>query len=114
MTTEVQELLSCAVLDTSSQALGSSTPKRPASAALGAPPSSKVEDSSKPLATSSQVSFQVAMPNITEPINQTLEVSCTPTTLPAKIPRMDTNALPGNVILLPRGAEQGHGVPTGD
>ena len=47
MTTEVQELLSHTALDTSSQALGTSTPKRLASMALGAPLSSKAEDSSK-------------------------------------------------------------------
>ena len=54
MTAEVQELLLHAVLDTSSQAYGSSTPKRPTSTALGASSSSRVEDSSKLVATSSQ------------------------------------------------------------
>ena len=100
MAAEVQELLSCTALDTSSQALGSSTPKRPTSMALEAPSPSKAEDSSKPVATSSQASLCVAMPDITKPINQTLKVACTPTTLPAKIPGADTNALHGNVILL--------------
>ena len=100
MTTEVQKLFSCIALDTSSQASGSSTLKRPASMALGAPPSSKVEDSSKPLATSSEASLWVATPNVTEPINQTLEVAYTPTTPPAKIPGTDTNTLHRNVILL--------------
>ena len=47
MTTEVQELLSCATPDTSGQASGDSTPKRPTSAALGTPPSTRTEDSSK-------------------------------------------------------------------
>ena len=50
MTAEVQELLSHA-------ALGSFTPKRLASMALGAPLSSKVETSSKPLGTYSQASL---------------------------------------------------------
>ena len=56
MTAKVQELFSQVALDTSSQASGSPTLKRPASTTLGAPPSSKVEISSKLLATSSQVS----------------------------------------------------------
>ena len=38
MTMEVSELLSQVALDTSSQALGCSNPKRPVSLALGAPP----------------------------------------------------------------------------
>ena len=42
----------------------------------------------------------MAMPNVTESIDQTPEVACIPTTPPAKIPGTDTNALPGNVILL--------------
>ena len=100
MTAEVQELLKCAVLDTFSLVLGSSTPKRPTSMALGTSSSSRVEDSSKLVVTSSQVSPEVAMPNITKSINQNLEVVCTPTTLSAKTPGADTNALPGNVILL--------------
>ena len=47
MTAEVQDLLSCAILDTSSQESGDSTPKRPTSAALEA----RMEDSSKLVAT---------------------------------------------------------------
>ena len=47
-----------AALDTSSQALGSSTPKRPASMALGAPSSLGLENSAKPMDTSSQASLQ--------------------------------------------------------
>ena len=41
ITTEVQELLSHAVLDTSSQALGDSTPKEPTSLSLGVSPPSE-------------------------------------------------------------------------
>ena len=100
MTAKVQELLSHAVLDTSSQAMGSATLKRPTYVALGAPSSSRAEDSSKPVAISCQASPQVAMPDTTEPIDQTPEVACAPTTLPAKTPRDDTNALSRNVILL--------------
>ena len=40
------------------------------------------------------------MPDIIKPINLTLEVVCAPTTLPAKTAVADTNALPGNLILL--------------
>ena len=40
------------------------------------------------------------MPDIAEPINQSPEVVCTPTTSPSKTPEADTNTLPGNVILL--------------
>ena len=71
MTAEVQELLSCAVLDTSSQASGSSTPKRLVPVPLGAPFSSRVEDASKLVATSSQVLVRVATPDITKLIYQT-------------------------------------------
>ena len=45
MTMEVSELLLQVVLDTSCQALGSFTLKRPSSVALGAPSSLKAEDS---------------------------------------------------------------------
>ena len=40
------------------------------------------------------------MPDITEPMDQTPEVICVPTTPPAKTPGADTNTLPRNVILL--------------
>ena len=56
MTAEVRELLSCAVLDTSSQELGTSTPKRPTFVALGAPSATPEGDSSKLVAPSPQVS----------------------------------------------------------
>ena len=68
--------------------------------ALGAPSSSRVKDSSKPLATSSQVTLQVASPDIAKPIYQTPEAFCTPATLPAKTPGADSNTLPRNEILL--------------
>ena len=92
MTAEVQELLSCAVLDTSSQASGRSTPKRLTSAALGDPSSPTVEDPPKLLDTSSQASPWVAMPDITKPNDQTIP--------PTKTPGDDAEALPEEVILL--------------
>ena len=92
MTTEVQELFSQAALDTSSQASGSPSLKRPAFMALGAPPTSKVGDSSKPLATSSQASLRVASPEVTKSVNQASS--------PAKTPEANTGALPEEVTLL--------------
>ena len=53
---EVSELLSHAVLDTSGLAFRSSTPKRPGSLVLAAALPLKLEDSAKPVDTSSQVS----------------------------------------------------------
>ena len=60
--------------------------------ALGDPSSPRVEDPPKPLHTSSQASQQVAMPDITKPIDQT--------TLPTKSPGADAGTLPEEVILL--------------
>ena len=68
--------------------------------ALKVPPSARVEDSTKPVATSSQVLLQVATPDDTEPIDQTPKVVCTPTTLPTKTLGADTGALPEEVISL--------------
>ena len=92
MTAEVQELLSCTVLDTSSQALGNSTPKRLTSVALGDPSSLTAEGPPKPLDTSSQASLQVAMPDVAEPIGQAIP--------PTKTPGVDAGVLPEEVILL--------------
>ena len=79
--------------------------------ALGASSPSKVEGSSKPVATCSQVSLWVAMPDITKPIDQTPEVPCAPITPPAMTPGADTNALPGNVILLQEEMNRAMGHP---
>ena len=49
MTMEVSELLLQVALDTSGQTLGSSTPKRAVSLALGAPPSLRLEGFAKPV-----------------------------------------------------------------
>ena len=100
MTAELQEILSHAILDTSSQMLGGSTLKRLTSPALGASPPAKAELSSKPVATSSQASPWVTMPDITEPIIQTPKVVCTPTTPPTKTPGAGMGALPEEVIIL--------------
>ena len=56
--------LSCAILDTSSQEFGDSTPKRPTSEALEA----RMADSSKSVVTSLQVSLWVALPDGIMPI----------------------------------------------
>ena len=90
MTAEVQYLLLHTVQDTSSQALGSSTPKMLTSTALGSPSSPRVEDPSKPLDTSSQASPWVATPDITKPIDKTI--------LPTRTLGADAGALPEEVI----------------
>ena len=64
MTVEVQDLLSHAILDTSSQESGDSTPKSPMSMALEA----RMEDSSKLVGTFHQASPWVALPDNTEPM----------------------------------------------
>ena len=57
MTMEVSELLSQTALDTSGQASGGSTPKRPVSLALASSLALKPEDSTRPVDISSQVSI---------------------------------------------------------
>ena len=69
MTMEVSELLSQAVLDTSSQALGSSTPKRPVSLAWASSLSLKLDNSTKPV----DISSQVSIPDDAEVDDPTLE-----------------------------------------
>ena len=110
MTAEVQDLLSHAMLDTSSQVSGVSTLKRLSSAALGAPPSTRMEDSSKPIATFPQASLRVASPDDTVPISHsspTIPVPKTPgvasitATLTSKTSAVDdTSALPKEVLHL--------------
>ena len=100
MTAEVWELLSHAMLDTSSQALGDFPPERPTSPTLGVSSPTRVEDSSKPVATSSQALRWVAIPENTKLIIPPPEVVYTPITLPTKTPVADTGALPEEVILL--------------
>ena len=96
MTMEVSELLSWVALDTSSQAFGCSTPKRPVSLALGAPPSLRLESSIKPVDTSSQVSLQVSIPDDAELDNPTLEEI----SLSVKTSGLGASILPGDVFQL--------------
>ena len=90
------------MLDTSSQALG--TPPKEANI-----PSPGVEDSSKPVATSSQASLRAAMPDNTDPIIQLPKAVCAPTTLPTKLTGADMAALPEEVILLQEEMNSGMG-----
>ena len=69
MTMEVSKLLPQVVLDTSGLASGSSNPKRPGSLASATPLPLKLEDSAKPVDTSSQVSI----PDDTDMDDPTLE-----------------------------------------
>ena len=96
MTMEVSELLLLAALDTSSQALGSSTLKRPVSLALGAPPFLRLEGSAKPVDTSSQASLQASIPDNAEQDDLILEEI----SLPVKTLGLDTSILPRDVIQL--------------
>ena len=100
MTTEVWELLSHTMLDTSSQVFGNSLPKGPTYPALRVPSPTREEGSSKPVATFFQASLLVAMPDITKPIILTPEAACAPTNPPTKTPGADMGALPMEVILL--------------
>ena len=109
MIIEVSELLLQAVLDTSSHALGSSTPKRPASVALGAPSSLRVEDSAKPVDTSSQASLWADMPDDAELSNQTLQEIYAPPSPPVKTPGPGTGSLPKDVIQLQKEANRALG-----
>ena len=98
-----RELLSCAALDTSSQASGSSTPKRLTSMPLGDPSSPTVEDPPKLLDTSSQASPWVATPHVAKPSHPTNQNSwgwC-------RGPPWGSNFTPGR-------DEQSNGVPTDD
>ena len=96
MTTEVSELLLWAALDTSSQALGSSTPKRPVSLALGAPSSLRLEGFAKPVDTSSQESPRASIPDDAELDDLTLEEI----SLPVETSGLGASILPGDVIQL--------------
>ena len=96
MTMEVSELLSWVALDTSSHASGCSTPKRPVSLALGAPPPLMLESSAKPVDISSQVSPQASIPDGAELDDLTLEEI----SLPVETLGLGAGFLPGDVIQL--------------
>ena len=118
MTAEIQELLSQAMLDTSSEASGDCTPKRPPSVALGTPASTRVEDPFEHIATALQASLWVATPDDTMLIShsptptlasENPEAAIVPTALPSMTPSgADMGALSNEVLWL-RGDEQGHG-----
>ena len=96
MTMEISELLLQAALDTSHQASESSTPKRPVSPAIGAPPSLRLGGFAKPVDTSSQASLQESVPDSAEPDDLTLEE----TSLPVKTLGPGISVLPRDVIQL--------------
>ena len=96
MIMEVTELLSQVALDTSSQALGCSTPKRPVPLALGAPPSLRLENSIKPVDKSFQVSLQVSIPDYAKLDDPTFEEIL----LPVKTLGLGASILPGDVVQL--------------
>ena len=75
MTMEVSELLSWAALDTSGLASRSSTPKRPGSLSAALP--LKLEDSAKPVDTSSQVSAPEDV-EMDDPTLEEIQASCPP------------------------------------
>ena len=104
MIMEVSELLLQAALDTSCQASGSSTPKRPASMALGAPSSFGLEDSAKPVDTSSQGSLWVSVPDNVELGDQTLQVIYAPSSPLVETLGPGAGILPGDVIQLQKEA----------
>ena len=88
MTMEVSELLSQAVLDTSGLASGSYTPKRSVPLALAALLPLKLEDSVKPVDTSSQVS----VPDDVEMDDPTLEEIHASPSPPVKTPGPSSEA----------------------
>ena len=106
MTAEVQDLLVHAILETYSQESGDSTPKRPTSVVLEA----RMEDFSKQVATSHQVSLWAALSDDSEPIGhsspmtpvpEASEVASIPATPPSKTSTGDdTDALPEEVLHL--------------
>ena len=109
MTMEVSELLLWAALDTSSQALGISNLKRPASMALGVPSSLGLEDSAKPMETPSQASLGVSIPDDAEPDNQILEEIYDPPSLLVKTLGPGASILLGDVIQLQKEAKRALG-----
>ena len=98
------------MLDTSNQTLGDSTPKRPTLADLGAPPSAKMKESSRPIATFPQASSGVVLPDETMPIShlypttpvpETPRAASIPATPPSNTsPEDDTGTLPEEVMHL--------------
>ena len=75
-------------------------PRRPASMAQGAPSSLALEDSAKPMDTSSQASLWVSIPDNAELGNQTLEEIYAPPSLLVETLGPGASILPGDVIQL--------------
>ena len=96
MAMKVSECLSEVVLDTSGQALGSFTPKRPVSIVLGAPPPLRLEGFAKPVDTSSQASPWASILDDAELDNLTLEEI----SFPVETSGLDASILPRDVIQL--------------
>ena len=105
MTMEVSKLLSQAVLDTSGLPSRSSTPKRPGSLALATPLPLKLEDSTKPVDTTSQMSN----PDNTEMDDTTLEEIHASPSPSVKAPGASSKALSLNVTQLPEEANKALG-----
>ena len=102
---EVSKLLSLAVLDTSGQASGRSTPKRPWSLALATLLLLKLEDSAKPVDASSQVSI----PDDMEMDDPTLEEICASPSPLVKTPGLSSEAPSLDVIQLQEKANKALG-----
>ena len=105
MTMKVSKLLSQAALDTSGQALGDSTPKRPVSLALASSPTLKLDDFPKPVDTSSQVSI----PDEEEVDDPMLEDIHASPSHPDGAPEGSSNAPPLEVIQLQEEANKALG-----
>ena len=105
MTLEVSKLLSQAVLDTSALASGSSTPRRPGSLPLAITLPLKLEDSAKPVDTSSQVSI----PDDVEMDDHTLEDIHASPSPPVKTPGSSSEAPSLNVTQLQEEANKALG-----
>ena len=77
--------------------------------ALGAPSSLRVEDSAKPMDTSSQASPQVDVPDDADPRDQTLEEIYAPSSPPVETLRPGTGVLPKDEIQLQKEANRALG-----
>ena len=108
MTTEVREILSSAVLDTSEHTSGSSTPKRQEPVVLVTLLPTKLEDFPKPVDMSSQVSA----PNNAEMEDTSLEEIPTPSSPTAEAPGPSGDTPPPDVAHSLGRGQQDPGGPT--
>ena len=102
---EVSKLLSWSALDTSGPASGGSTPERPESLVLAYPLPLKLEDSTKPVDTSSQVSTPDNM-DMDDPTLEEIHTSPSP---PVKTPEPSGEAPSLDVTLLQEEANKAQG-----